>query len=91
MKEHCLTTLIDQHVNVTEHDYLARERLHVDLRNFTICRVKADKPASESVSKAPRVPMSTSVRVQGGRHFPSQPRNIHRLSFMTAWLSVLKL
>ena len=29
VNEHCLATLIDQHINVTEHVYLAHEGLHV--------------------------------------------------------------
>ena len=97
VKEQCLATLIDQHINVSEHANLAHERLHVDLRNFSsvvLWSAKADKPASKSLLNAPPVQMSNSSTHKrghdpGGRFSSGLATSI--VSFMNAWLSFLKL
>ena len=89
MQERFLATLIDQHINVTEHDYLTHERLHVDLRNFMMCRMwlaKADRPAKSSMSNAPQV--QCPHRAPGGHVSSDLATSI--ASFMNAWLSFLK-
>ena len=86
VKEHCLATLIDQHINVTEHVYLAHQRLHVDLRNFMICRrmvresqqtcqqVRVERTASTNVDI-----VCAQARKRDWRPFVFRPRKIHRL------------
>ena len=86
LKEHCLTTLTDGHINVTEHVYLAHQRLQADLGNFVICRimVREGRHACQQVGVERTASTNADLaraqaRKRAWRPFLVPPRNIHRL------------